>query len=152
MQQVMSANMSDAWALLAGRTTYERFASYWPAQAPNPFTDALNSVRKYVASTTLTAPLEWRNSTLITGDVGEAVGRLKLERENLVAFGSGVLVRSLLARGLVDRLVLLIHPLVLGAGLRLFSEAGTELSALHLVDSVTTGTGVIIATYRPSLA
>jgi dihydrofolate reductase len=150
MQRVMGARMSKAWSLLAGRTTYERFADYWPKQEPNPFTDALNAVQKYVASTTLTEPLPWQNSTLLKGDVADAVAGLKSELgENLVVFGSGVLVRSLLPRDLVDELVLMIHPLVLGAGRRLFPDTGSSPSALELVDSATTGTGVLVATYRP---
>jgi dihydrofolate reductase len=151
MQEVMGARMSSAWSLLAGRTTYERFADYWPKQEPNPFTDALNAVQKYVASTTLTEPLPWQNSTLLEGDVADAVTGLKSGLdENLVVFGSGVLVRSLLSRGLVDELVLLIHPLVLGSGRRLFPDTGSAPSALELVDSATTATGVLIATYRPA--
>ncbi len=151
MQEVMGANMSRTWSLLAGRTTYERFADYWPKQAPNPFTEALERVQKYVASTTLAEPLAWQNSTLLKGDAPDAVSRLKEELpENLVVFGSGVLVRSLLSRDLVDTLVLLIHPLVLGSGRRLFPDSGSDLSAFRLTDSTTTGTGVTITTYRPA--
>jgi dihydrofolate reductase len=151
MQEVMGAHMSRTWSLLAGRTTYQRFADYWPKQAPNPFTEALDRVQKYVASTTLTEPLAWQNSTLLKGDAADAVSCLKAElQENLVVFGSGVLVRSLLPRNLVDEFVLLIYPLVLGAGRRLFPDSGSDLSTFRLVDSVTTGTGVIIATYQPA--
>ena len=151
MQEVMSASMSRTWSLLAGRVTYEQFADYWPQQAPNAFTEALDRVRKYVASTTLTEPLAWRNSTLLAGDAADAVSRLKEElRENLVVFGSGVLVRSLLPRNLVDTLVLMIYPLVLGSGRRLFPDPGSALATFRLVDSVTTDTGVIIATYEPA--
>jgi dihydrofolate reductase len=151
MQEVMGAHMSDVWSLLAGRTTYVRFADYWPKQEPNPFTESLNRVQKYVASTTLTEPLPWQNSTLLKGDAADAVARLREElEENLVVFGSGVLVRSLMAGNLVDEFVLLIHPLVLGSGRRLFSDSGTSLSAFRLVDSATTGTGVIIASYQPA--
>jgi dihydrofolate reductase len=151
MQEVIGARMSSAWSLLAGRTTYERFADYWPKQEPNPFTEALNSVQKYVASTTLTEPLPWQNSTLLRGDAADAVARLKEELdENLVVFGSGVLVRSLMPGNLVDEFVLLIHPLVLGSGRRLFPNTGPNQSAFHLVGSATTGTGVIIATYQPA--
>jgi dihydrofolate reductase len=150
MQEVMGARMSSAWSLLAGRTTYERFADYWPKQERNPFTEALNRVQKYVASTTLSEPLPWQNSTILKGAVADAVAGLKKELdENLVVFGSGVLVRSLMPRGLVDELVLLIHPLVLGSGRRLFPVSGSSPSPFELVDSATTGTGVIIATYRP---
>lgn len=151
MQEVMGASMSKTWSLLAGRATYEHFADYWPKQAPNPFSDALDRVHKYVASTTLAEPLAWQNSTLLKGDAVDAVSRLKEELpENLVVLGSGVLVRSLLPRDLVDELVLMIHPLVLGSGRRLFLDSGSDLSTFRLVDSTTTGTGVIIATYQPA--
>jgi dihydrofolate reductase len=134
MQRVMGARMGDSWSLLAGRTTYEQFATYWPAQAPNPFTEALNRVQKYVASTTLTEPLGWQNSVLLAGDAADAVARLRKEvDDNLVVFGSGVLVRSLIPLGLVDELVLFIHPLVLGSGRRLFDGSGPGLSAFRLV-------------------
>lgn len=151
MQEVMGAHMSSAWSLLAGRTTYDRFADYWPKQAPNPFTEALNRVQKYVASTTLTEPLPWQHSTLLKGDAADAVARLKEDLdENLVVFGSGVLVRSLLSRNLVDEFVLLIHPLVLGSGRRLFPSSGSDLFAFRLIDSATTATGVMIGTYQPA--
>lgn len=148
MQDVIGARMGASWSLLLGRTTYERFADFWPRQAPNPFTDALNQVRKYVASTTLAEPLGWVNSTLLKGDAADAVAALREQREdNLVVFGSGVLVRSLARRDLVDEYVLQVHPLVLGSGRRLFPEAG-PLANFRLADSVTTATGVIIATYQ----
>jgi dihydrofolate reductase len=151
MRMVMSASMSSAWSLLIGRATYEHFADYWPKQAPNPITEALDNVQKYVASTTLTEPLAWQNSTLLKGDAADAVSRLKEElRENLVVFGSGVLVRSLLSHDLVDELVLMVHPLVLGVGRRLFADSGSDLSAFRLTGSETTDTGVIIATYQPA--
>jgi dihydrofolate reductase len=151
MQEVMGAYMSSAWSLLAGRTTYERFADYWPKQEPNPFTEALNSVQKYVASTTLAEPLPWQNSILLSGDAADAVPRLKEELdENLVVFGSGVLVRSLMRGNLIDEFVLLIYPMVLGSGRRLFPDSGSNLSAFHLNGSATTATGVIIATYEPA--
>jgi dihydrofolate reductase len=149
MQEAMGARMSGDWSLLVGRTTYEGFAGYWPKQEPNQFTDALNRVEKYVASTTLSEPLPWQNSTLLVGDGADAVAQLKGERrENLVVFGSGVLVRSLMPRNLVDELVLLIHPLVLGSGHRLFPDTGSPPATFELVDSATTGTGVVMATYR----
>jgi len=150
MQDVMGAAMGTSWSLLLGRTTYERFADFWPKQEPNPFTEALNQVRKYVATTTLTEPPPWTNSTLLKGDGAEAVAALKEQQEdNLVVFGSGVLVQSLMRRDLVDEYVLQIHPLVLGSGRRLFPDAGPP-ATFRLVDSVTTTTGVIIATYQPA--
>ncbi|MFI9573113.1 dihydrofolate reductase family protein [Microbispora rosea] len=151
MQEVMSRHMTSAWSLLAGRTTYEQFSGYWPKQPPNPFSEALGRARKYVASTTLTEPLAWENSVLLGGDAADAVSRLKEELpENLVVFGSGVLVRSLLSRDLVDTLVLLVYPLVLGSGRRLFPDSGSDLPAFRLVESTATGSGVIITVYRPA--
>jgi dihydrofolate reductase len=151
MQEVMGARMAPSWVLVLGRTTYERFSTYWPEQHGNPFSEALDRVDKYVASSTLTEPLAWQNSTLLPGDAADAVSQLKEQlEENLTVWGSGVLVRSLLRRDLVDELVLMVHPLVLGSGRRLFSDAGSQLSAFRLIDAVTTGTGVIIATYQPA--
>ena len=96
----------------------------------------------------MTEPLPWQNSTLLKGDATHAVARLKEELdENLVVFGSGVLVRSLMPSDLVDELLLMTHPLVLGSGRRLFSNSGSKPSAFQLVDSATTAAGVIIATY-----
>ena len=149
MQQVMGRHMGENWALLAGRTTYVRFADFWPKQGDNPFTLALNQATKYVASTTLREPLTWRNSVLLEGDAAEGVARLKEKVEaNLVVFGSGVLVRSLMRRQLVDDLVLLTHPLVLGTGRRLF-EHPCDCAALQLVESTVTSDGVIVAVYTP---
>ena len=147
MINAMGARMGDAWSLLVGRTTYEDFAEVWPKRPPNPFTDALNAVQKFVASTTLTEPLPWQNSTLLKGDGADAVARLKKEHDKtMVIFGSGLLVQSLARRKLIDEFVLQIHPLVLGKGRRLFSD-GSSFTNFSLVDSVTVSTGVIIATY-----
>jgi len=102
-----------------------------------------------VASRTLAEPLVWRNSTLLKGDAAEAVAGLKLQQEkDLVILGSGELIRSLMPHGLIDEFRLLIHPLVLGSGRRLFTDDGT-FSTLRLVDTITTTTGVVIATYAP---
>lgn len=150
MQQVMGAHMSSNWSLLVGRTTYQRFADYWPKQQGNPFSEALGRVQKYVASTSLQEPLPWQNSTLLKGHAVQAVADLKQQLEaNLVVFGSGVLVQSLMRNNLVDEFLLLIYPIVLGTGHRLFPEANA-CTKLELVDSVTTRRGVIIATYRPT--
>jgi dihydrofolate reductase len=152
MQQVMGARMGASWSLLVGRITYEALYDYWPKQQSNPMTDALNNVEKFVASTTLTEPLPWRNSTLLKGDAADAVAGLKREREKtLVIFGSGALVQSLMRRDLIDEFVLLIHPVTLGKGRRLFPEGGPH-AAFNLVDSVATGAGVIIATYQAASA
>ena len=150
---VIADRIARPGPLLLGRRTYEKFASVWPHMPDdNPYTSVINNCRKYVASTTLREPLEWNNSTLLTGDLATAVARLK-EQENLdiTVLGSGELIQSLMRDGLVDEYVLLIHPLVLGSGRHHF-PAGSPTTAFELVESVTTTTGVIIATYRPAVA
>src|SRR5947209_6964926 len=151
MQQAIGARMGPSWSLLVGRVTFEDFADVWPNRPqPNPMGDALTNARKFVASKTLKEPLPWQNSTVLKGDAAEAVGRLKSERpDNLVIFGSGVLVQSLMRRGLVDEFVLQVHPIVLGTGRRLFPDS-TALTKLRLVESLITSTGVIVATYERS--
>jgi dihydrofolate reductase len=150
MSQAMGARMSRGGPLVLGRRTYEDFVSFWPSQHDNPFTDVLNNVRKYVASRTLAEPLPWSNSTLLEGDAADAMAGLKQEPgQDLTVLGSGELVRSLMQRNLVDEYVLLIHPLVLGSGRRLFGGDGSY-AALRLADCTTTTTGVVIATYRQS--
>ena len=151
MGSVAAEGIAKSGALLLGRRTYEDFAAVWPNQPEdNPFTAVLNNSQKYVASTTLEEPLSWRNSTLLQGDAAEAVARLKEQPgKDLVVLGSGELVQSLMRRNLVDEYVLLIHPLVLGSGRRLFTDGGA-FAALRLVDTKTTTTGVVIATYQPA--
>lgn len=149
MAQRMGRNMSQGGSLLLGRRTYEDFYSVWPNRTDNPYTEVLNHTQKYVASTTLAEPLPWQNSTLLGGDVAQAVAGLRQQPgKDLVILGSGALIHSLLPHHLIDEFVLLIHPLVLGSGHRLFPE-GAEV-ALRLTDSVTTPTGVVIATYQPA--
>ncbi len=149
MMQKMGEGMSGASAMLFGRRTYSDFAGYWPHQTDNPFTDHLNQVQKYVVSSSLTDPLPWQNSTVLPGDPAETAAELKAgSGPDLGIVGSARLLRSLLAADLVDGLTLLIHPLVLGQGRRLFDE-GTALN-LELVDSLTTTKGVIIASYHRS--
>src|SRR5258708_2010003 len=139
--------MANRSALLLGRRTYEDFYTVWPNRTDNPYTAVLNNTQKYVASNTLSEPLSWSNSTLLKGDAAEAVARLKEEPDkDLVVLGSGELVQSLMRGNLVDEYVLLIHPLVLGSGRRLFTDGGT-FAALRLVATRTTTTGVVIATY-----
>ena len=148
MGRVMGERMARPGALLLGRRTYEDFASYWPKQTDNPFTPVLNERRKYVASTTLTEPLPWSNSTLLEGDAAQAVARLKQQGEDdLAVLGSGELIRSLLPHDLIDEYLLTIYPLVLGSGRRLFPEDGAT-AKLRLVDCTTTTTGVLIVTYQ----
>jgi dihydrofolate reductase len=147
--QTMGELMAQGEALLLGRRTYQHFESFWPKQKDgNPYTEVLNNTRKYVASRTLKGPLPWMNSTLLEGDAAEAAARLKQKPgKNLTVLGSGVLVQSLMQRGLVDELVLTIHPLLLGSGRRLFPDGGA-VARLELVGCKPSSTGVIIATYR----
>ena len=145
--RVMGEGMANTGALLLGRRTYEDFAGYWPRQTDNPFTALLDNIQKYVASTTLTEPLPWQNSTLLQGDAADALARLKEQPgPDIAILGSGELIQSLRSRNLIDEYVLLIHPLILGTGRRLFPD-GPE-SGLRLRNSVTTTTGVVIATYE----
>ena len=141
--------LSFSGALLFGRRTYEDFYSFWPNQKDNPFTEILNNVQKYVASTTLEEPLPWSNSTLLKGDAAKTVAQLKAEQDkDFLIFGSGVLVQSLMRANLIDEYVLLIHPLILGSGRRLFPDAGA-FASLNLRNTKTTNKGVVIATYEP---
>ena len=145
--KVAGEGMASGGSLLLGRRTYQNFAAFWPKQKDNPFTAALNKTRKYVASRTLKEPLSWRNSTLLKGDAAKAVAKLKQQtRKDLVILGSGELIQSLMADDLIDEFVLMIHPVVLGPGRRLFTARGSGAS-LKLVDTKTSTTGVVIATY-----
>jgi dihydrofolate reductase len=149
MAQRMGRSMSQGGSLLLGRRTYEDFYRVWPSRTDNPYTEVLNKTQKYVASTTLAEPLPWQNSTLLPGDIAQAVAGLRQQPgKDLVILGSGALIHSLLPHHLIDEFVLQIHPLVLGSGLRLFPEGAAV--ALRLTDSVTTTTGVVIATYQPA--
>ena len=145
---VMWEGMGGAGSLLFGRRTYEDFSSFWPKRTDNPFTPVLNASPKYVVSTTLEEPLPWENSTLLHGDPVAAVAVLKEKNDqDIMILGSGELVRSLMGSDVIDAYTLLIHPLVLGGGQRLFADGGPPAD-LELVGSKTTGTGVVIATYR----
>jgi dihydrofolate reductase len=151
MMQVMGKGMSQGADLLFGRRTYEDFFAVWPGRKDNPFTAVLDNSRKYVASRTLREPLAWQNSTLLPGDAAETVARLKEQPgKDVAVLGCGNLMQTLMRHGLVDAYVLLIHPLVLGRGQRLFNDDSPR-RALRLVDSVTTTTGVVIATYHPDV-
>jgi dihydrofolate reductase len=143
----MGEGMSKRGALLFGRRTYEHFYNVWPGRTGNPFTEVLDNTQKYVCSRTLKEPLPWKNSTLLRGDAAETVAELKQDAPDLVILGSGELIRSLMRKNLVDEFVLLIHPLVLGHGQRMFGDDDT-FAKLELVESLPTTVGVIIATYR----
>ncbi len=150
MEEVNAAGMAASDALLLGRVTYEGLAAFWPNQpGGTPMVDYINSVPKFVVSRTLGEPLGWNNSTLLEGNVAEGIAELKRRPgKDITIIGSGVLVRSLLRDGLLDELRLMVHPVVLGGGKRLF-EDGDGQKALELVDSKTFGTGVLYLTYRP---
>ena len=140
-------------ALLLGRLTYEQLFAYWHGRKDdNPFTARLDSLPKYVASTTLKEPLAWINSTLLKGDAAQSVADLKTrlgKDKDIVIMGSGGLIQTLMLHNLVDRYVLLIHPLVLGAGRRLFSD-GATFARLKLISVNQTPKGVLVVAYEPA--
>jgi dihydrofolate reductase len=143
--------MSSADAFVLGRRTYEEWAAYWPSQSPeeNPMAAAINGMPKYVASTTLD-DVTWQNSSLLEGDVAGEVEKLKEQPgKDIVVSGSATLVRSLLREGVLDELRLMVHPVVVGSGRRLF-ENGEVHAALELVSSESFSTGVLNLTYRPA--
>ena len=151
MERENAAGMAASDALLLGRATYEEFASFWPDQpGGTQMVDYINGVRKHVVSTTLEEPLGWNNSTLIRGDVAEEINALKEQPgENITITGSITLVRWLIRAGLLDELRLMVHPVVLGGGRRLFEDGG-EPEVLELASSKTYATGVVSLAYRPS--
>ena len=135
-------------ALLLGRVTYEGFAAAWPSRE-GEFADKFNSMPKYVVSSTLENP-EWTNSTVLEGDVAEQVARLRQEHDgDVVVHGSPRLVQTLVEHDLVDELRLMVFPVVLGSGKRLFGET-TDKKRLQLVDSKVVGDGVAILVYQPA--
>jgi dihydrofolate reductase len=139
--------MQTTGAMLFGRRTYEDLLPHWN-KAGGPFKDMLNNTPKFVASTTLKEPLRWPSSALLEGELTKAVAALRRkDGKDIVILGSGEVVRKLLAKQLVDELILLIHPLVLGDGQRLFDDGGPG-AVFELADARTTTTGVIAARYR----
>ena len=141
--------INDAGAYLLGRRTYEIFAGYWPTdpEAPPDIAEQLNTKPKHVASRTLTGALEWQNSRVLEGNLPESVTALKEEGGgDLLVIGSTELVHSLIQHGLVDEFRLVIDPLLVGGGKRVFPDDG-ELRPLRLVDHMVTSTGAIVATY-----
>ena len=147
----VTKGLETTGGLLLGRVTYEIFAGYWPSAPPdNPLAGIINALPKYVVSTTLREPLSWTNSTLIADDVPARIAQLKEEDgQDLRVIGSGGLAQTLMEHDLVDEYQLIIHPLILGDGKRLFRE-GNPKSALTLVDSTPSTTGVILARYVPA--
>lgn len=145
----MGARMAQSDGLLLGRRTYEDLMKTWNSRG-GPFKEALNSAQKYVVSHTLTEPLPWPNSTLLAANVVDAIAELKSRPgRELHIMGSGQLIETLVAHQLVDEFLLIIFPMVLGQGRRLFS--GDDYLELSLVDSKATSSGVVIATYRTSV-
>jgi dihydrofolate reductase len=142
--------MGETDAYLFGRKTYEIMAAYWPtAPDDSPFAGHLNATRKYVASRTL-KDLAWQNSELLESEVADAVRSLKAQDGGTIAvLGSGQLVRTLIANDLVDEFGIIISPIVLGGGKRLFDDDG-QLHRLELVSLTTTEKGNVLATYRPA--
>lgn len=149
MFEAQTAGYAASDALLLGRRTYEVFAASWPQRGSNvPNADWMNNTRKYVASMSLEPP-EWQNTEVLEGDVNEAVARLKQEDgEAITLNGSATLLRSLLVAGLVDELRILLHPVVLGTGHRLF-DAAENLGGLKLVECHAYDNGVVSLSYQP---
>jgi len=147
-----AGNVSEAGGFLLGRRTYEAFAAHWPnaSEEEQVLAEPLNTRPKYVASTTLAEPLLWQNAALLRGDVAPAVADLKQEDGgDLLAIGSTRLVQTLVEHDLVDELRVMVDPLVVGGGKRLFASDGA-LRPLRLLDSQVTTSGAIIATYAPA--
>jgi dihydrofolate reductase len=151
-QKWVLGSIVEAGGFLLGRRTYEIFATYWPnaSEEEQVIAEPLNTKPKYVASTTLSDPLEWQNSTVLRGDVAEAVAALKLEDDaDLHVIGSTQLVQMLIDHELVDEFRLMIDPLVLGGGKRIFRADGS-VRPLRLVDTQVTTTGAVLAAYAPA--
>jgi dihydrofolate reductase len=152
MGTAIDEGMRSAEALVFGRRTWQAMAAAWPDRAGDPYADQMNAITKYVASRTLTqADLTWNNTTLLSPD--DAIGDIAALRDqaggDLLIWGSATLVTSLLAAGLVDQLSVMIEPILLGGGKRIFPEDGTA-RPLHLVNCTTASTGVQVCTYRPA--
>ena len=151
MGEAVGAAISSSDAMLLGRVTYQEFAAYWPgvSSEDEPFATHMNNTPKYVVSKTLDKA-EWNNSTLISGNVAEEITKLKQQPgKNIGITGSATLVQSLLQDDLLDELGLMIHPVVVGSGKRLFQEGGGP-KGLKLVDSMTFSTGVVSLNYQPA--
>jgi dihydrofolate reductase len=141
--------LRDSDAMLLGRTTYEGFAAAWPSRSGDPFSDKFNAMPKYVVSTTL-ENAEWNNSTIVRDDVAERIRSLKQE-QNLLVWGSPTLVQSLMDEGLVDEYVLLVSPIVLGKGKRLFRDGG-DRHDLRVAESTVLGGGMLALRLQPGQA
>jgi dihydrofolate reductase len=153
MAEAIGAAMAASDAMLMGRVTYQEFAAFWPSQSSEDdqeTTDYMNNTPKFVVSKSLEEPLEWNNSTLLGDNVAEDISKLKGQPgKDISITGSPTLVWSLLQDDLIDELRLMIHPIVVGSGKRLFEE-GSDRKALQLLDSKTFSTGVLYLTYQPA--
>src|SRR4029077_20110580 len=148
----IAAGMSRAEALLFGRRTWQGMAAAWPDRAGDPYADQMNAIKKYVASRTLTADeLTWNNTTLLSADnaIADIAALRNRDGGDMLIWGSVSLATTLLAEGLVDELNLMIEPILLGGGKRIFPEDGTA-RPMQLAKSMTTGTGVQVCTYHPT--
>jgi dihydrofolate reductase len=146
MGKIMDKQMAEPFDLLLGRKTYEIFAAYWPNAKEQPLADKLNEAKKYVVSTTL-SEVDWNNSTLIKGDIADEIKKLKKQDgPEIQVHGSSNLIQTLLKNDLVDEFRLKIFPVTIGTGKRLFGE-GTIPASFKLLESKTSTTGVIVATY-----
>ena len=153
MGEVIDARIAASDAILLGRGTYDEFAAYWPKESPesNPLAAYMNDTPKYVVSTTLDRA-DWKNTTVLSGELTEEIRRLKaLPGKDIAIIGSGTLVASLLQADLLDELDLLVHPVVVNHGKRLFGGGG-DLKGLTLARAKTFDTGVLALTYRPAPA
>lgn len=149
LSELQSELLFDSEALLLGRVTYEEFVASWPKRSGDPYTEKINSMPKFVASTTLKEPLEW-NARLLEGDTVQAVEQLKQQPgKDLLIYGSGGLVNTLMRHGLIDSFRLMLYPLVLPGGKRLFREPG-DRTTLTLANTKTTSTDVVVLTYERS--
>ncbi|SIN89531.1 dihydrofolate reductase family protein [Agromyces cerinus] len=144
----MGKGMANTGAMLFGHRTYDHMAAYWPHQTDgNPFTEHLNRVEKYVVTRDPSLELDWQHSTVVAGDAAQTVAELKATDDgDLSILGSGELVRALAKVGLIDEYVLIIHPVLLGSGQRMFEGVHQELT---LLSSMTTGMGITLARYAP---
>ena len=151
MGEVVMGGIQSAGGLLLGRKTFDIFAAWWPNQPDDdPFAKPINAMPKYVVSTTLQNPLEWNNSTVLGPDLAHEVNKLRAEPGgDLLVIGSGELAQSLMREGLVDAYQLMVHPLLLGDGKRLFRGENPK-QMLRLTSSESTPNGVVILTYEPA--
>jgi dihydrofolate reductase len=152
MMAALNAHIANEDTILLGRITYQEWAPYWPNSTDEPYASHINNTPKYVVSKTLDRVEwgKWENVKLIKGELAREISRLKQQPgKNIGVSGSPTLVRSLLQDGLLDELTLMIHPVTVGRGKRLFKE-GSDLKRLKLVSSKTTRSGVVLLTYQPA--